>query len=95
MSSILLNHSTEVGNIMYIQVSQSDSDLASNKVDVYLDDRLLGAVGPGQSIAGKCDKGNVTVRCGLYSATYTAVEDMRLRIQWVIEPNGMKLEKEK
>lgn len=78
---------------MFIQVTQSDSDLASARVEIFLDGASIGAVGPGQSVGGRCESGQVTARCGLLRADYAAGGDLRLRLQWTV--NGMTLEKDK
>ena len=82
---------------MTITVTQPKSDAASSCVEIVIDGVLIGAVGPGESIDASPDQCPYEVRavCGSFIAVYHGNGDVRLRIQWRLQPARMELEVER
>ena len=85
---------------MIVVVTQPNTRVASDGVRVYIDGTYIGTIGPGGSISGE-SKGDprypfeVKAVCGFYDAKYHGYADVRLNVNWSLDPPQMLLEKER
>lgn len=78
---------------MTIVITQQDSEFASGHVSICVNRELVGAVGPGESLAIKNDAGycEVDAYCGSYHSWYMLDHDERLLIRWVPSAERMEI----
>lgn len=69
---------------MNILVTQPNSEYASKQINVFLDNKYVGAISYGESLMAKSDEAMcvVKVTCGFHSAAVNMSADGEIQVRW-------------